>query len=120
MRDGFLYYFLIMAARRLPMLLFAAGAIIVALALWKRSPRASLMTAIAFVIYLADWLVYTIFLFFLPQLTEALGLTSSGRQWFEGIIFFLEDFVTATIFILLTAAAFIGRGERPAPEPEKT
>lgn len=119
MRDGFLYYFLMLAARRLPMLLFAAGAIVFALIRWKRSPRASLMTAIAFGIYLFDWVLFTAFLYWFPELIESLRLTPYTRQWIDGIIFFLEDFVTAIIFILLTAAAFSGR-ERSAPRPETT
>ncbi|HEX6189627.1 MAG TPA: hypothetical protein VFZ40_16225 [Pyrinomonadaceae bacterium] len=115
MRDGFLYYFLMQAARRLPMLLFATGAIVFALIRWKRSPRASLMTAVAFVIYLIDWLVFTAFLYWFPEAIQSWKLTPSSRQWIEGIIFFLEDFVTAAIFILLTAAAFSGRNkEEPA------
>ena len=109
MRDGFVYYFLMMAARRLPMLLFAVGAIVFALIRWKRNPRASLMTAIAFGIYLVDWVVYTAFLYWFPEVTASWRLTPSSRQLVEGIIFFCEDFVTAAIFILLTAAAFIGR-----------
>jgi hypothetical protein len=36
----------------------------------------------------------------------------------DGIIFFMEDFVTAAIIILLTAAAFIGRTQRSAPTSE--
>ena len=119
MRNGFLYYFLMMAARRLPMLLFATGAIIFALVRWKRHPRASLMTAIAFVIYLFDWVLFTAFLYWFPELIQSWRITPTTRAWIDGIIFFVEDFVTATIFILLTAAAFIGR-DRSAPTPETT
>lgn len=119
MGDGFLSYFLISAARRLPMLLFAFGAILFALIRWKRNPRPSLITAIAFVIYLFDWVVFTAFLYWFPELTSSWRLTPSTRQLIDGIIFFCEDFVTATIFILLTAAAFIGR-DRSAPTPEIT
>jgi uncharacterized membrane protein (DUF485 family) len=115
MRDGFLYYFLLMAARRLPMLLFATGAIVFVLIRWKQSPRASLMTAIAFVIYLFDWVLFTAFLYWFPELIQSWRISSSTRAWINGIIFFVEDFVTATIFILLTAAAFSGRNkEEPA------
>lgn len=117
MRDGFLYYFLISAARRLPMLIFAAGAILFALIRWRLNPRASLMTAIAFVIYLVDWVVFTIFLYWFPELTSSWRISPSAREWIEGIIFFLEDFVTATIFILLTAAAFSGRNTKQQAEP---
>ncbi len=111
MRDGFLYYFLISAARRLPMLIFAAGAILLALMRWKRNPRASLMTVIAFVIYLLDFVIFNAFLYWFPQLTESWHLSPSARQWVDGIIFFFEDFLTAAIIILLTAAAFIGRNK---------
>ena|SRR6185436_12116825 len=109
MRDGFLYYFLLMAARRLPMLLFAAGAILFSLIRWRRNPRASVMTAVAFVIYLIDWLLFTIFLYWFPELTRTWRLSITAREWIDGIIFFCEDFVGAAIIILLTAAAFTGR-----------
>lgn len=111
MRNGFLYYFLLMAARRVPMLIFAAAAITFSLIRWKRSPRASLMTAIAFLIYLIDFVLFTVFLYWFPQLTESWHLSPSAREWVDGIIFFVEDFVTAAIIILLTAAAFTGRNE---------
>ena len=119
MRDGFLYYFLMLAARRLPMLLFALGAILFALIRWKRNPRASLMTVIAFGIYLVDWVLFTAFLYWFPGVISSWRLTPSTRQLVEGIIFFCEDFVTAVIFILLTAAAFIGRNHT-TPKPETT
>ena len=109
MRNGFLYYFLIAAARRLPMLIFAAGAILFALIRWKRNSRASLMTAVAFVIYLIDFVIFNAFLYWFPQLTESWHLSPSAGRWVDGIIFFIEDFVTAAIIILLTAAAFSGR-----------
>lgn len=119
MRDGFISYFLMLAARRLPMLLFAVGAIVFALIRWKRNPRASLMTALAFGIYLFDWVIFTVFLYWFPRLIESWRLSSYARAWVDGIIFFCEDFVTAAIFILLTAAAFIGR-DRTTPTPETT
>jgi hypothetical protein len=77
------------------------------------------MTVIAFVIYLVDWVVFNAFIYWLPSLIEPLKLSPSARNWVEGIIFFCEDFVAAVIFILLTAAAFIGR-DRVEPTPETT
>lgn len=99
------------------MLLFAAGAIVFALIRWKRSPRASLMTAVAFVIYLLDWILFTAFLYWFPELIQSWRITDYTRQWIDGIIFFAEDFVTATIFILLTAAAFSGRNKKELAQP---
>jgi amino acid permease len=116
MRDGFLYYFLISVGRRLPMLIFATGAIVFALIRRKRSPRASLMTAIAFVIYLLDFVIFTAFLYWFPELTDSWRLSITARQWVDGIIFFLEDFVTVVIIVLLTAAAFTGRNKSSTAE----
>ena len=95
------------------MLVFAIGAIVFALVRWKRSPRASLMTAIAFVIFLIDFVIFNIFLYWFPEITKAWRLSISAREWIDGIVFFLEDFVTAAIFLLLTFAAFTGRHKNP-------
>jgi membrane protease YdiL (CAAX protease family) len=118
MRDGLIAYFLVMLLRRLPMILLSLGAIIFAIVRWRANSRASLITIIAFLIYLIDMIVFTIFLYWYPQLTESWRLSPSAREWVDGIIFFMEDFVTAAIIILLTAAAFIGRTQRSAPTSE--
>lgn len=99
------------------MLLFAVGAIIFALVRWKVNPRASLITAIAFAIYLIDAFAYSTFLYFVPDLTRSLELTPSNQRWMYSVLYFLEDIVMAVIIILLTAAAFIGR-DRSTPIPE--
>ena len=109
MGNGFGYYFLVAAGRRLPMLLFAIAAIIFALIRWKRNPRSSLMTSIAFAIYLIDFVIFNAFLYWFPEITRTWRLSISAREWVDGVIFFLEDFVTAAIFLLLTFAAFTGR-----------
>ena len=118
MRDGFLAYFLMMLLRRLPMILLAVGGIIFALVRWRFNPRASLITVIALLIYLIDMVVFTTFLYYFPQLTASWRLSSSAREWFDWIIFFLEDFVTAAMIVLLTAAAFIGRNKTASQTAE--
>lgn len=109
MRDGFVTYFLVMLLRRLPMILLALGAIVFAFVRWRSGPRAALMTVIAFLIYFIDMVLFTAFLYWFPQMTESWRLSPSAREWIDWIIFFCEDFVTAAIIILLTAAAFSGR-----------
>lgn len=107
MRDGFIAYFLMMLLRRLPMILLAVGAIIFALIRWKYNARSSLITVIAFIIYLIDMVFITTFVYWSP-----------ARGWIEWFIFFVEDFATAAIFILLTAAAFIGRDKTTSQAAE--
>jgi len=104
--------------RRLPLILVALGAIVFALGRWKAGPRASLITAIAFLIYLIDMVFFTAFLYWFPEMTGSWRLSPSAREWLDWIVFFCEDFVTAAFFILLTAAAFIGR--RPDSTPQAT
>jgi hypothetical protein len=116
MRDGFVTWFLLMMLRRLPMILVALGAIVFALVRWKTGPRASLITAIAFLIYLIDMVLFTAFLYWFPQMTSSWRLSPAAREWLDWIIFFAEDFVTAAFFILLTAAAFIGRQRDSIPK----
>ena len=93
------------------MVLLALGGIIFTLVRWKSGPRAALMTAIALFVYLIDMVALTVFLYWYPQLTESWHLSPSVREWVDVIIFFLEDFVTAAMIILLTAAAFSGRNK---------
>jgi hypothetical protein len=116
MRDGFITYFLLMLLRRLPMILVGLGAIIFAFVRWRSSPRAALITVIAFLIYFIDMVLFTAFLYWFPEMTASWRLSSSAREWIDWIIFFCDDFVTAAFIILLTAAAFVGRQRNSIPE----
>jgi hypothetical protein len=103
-----------MIARRSPMLLLAVGGTVFALIRWKRHPRVSLMTVIALVIYVIDAFVFSIFLYYLPDLIQTMRFTSKGIDWLYFFIFFIGDFVPALIIILLVAAAFSQRNSLPA------
>ena len=116
MRDGFITFFLLLMLRRVPMILVALGAIIFAFVRWRSSPRASVITVIAFLIYLIDMVVFTAFLYWFPEMSASWRLSSSAREWLDWIIFFCEDFVTAAFIILLTAAAFVGRRQDSIPK----
>src|SRR5215813_8146375 len=116
MRDGFITYFLLMLLRRLPMILVGLGAIVFAFVRWKSGPRAALITVIAFLIYFIDMILFTVFLYWFPEMSASWRLSSSAREWIDWIIFFGEDFVTAAFIILLTAAAFVGRRQDSNPE----
>jgi hypothetical protein len=113
-RDGFLHYFLLRLARRLPMLLLCLTGIIFAVIRWKRHPRVSLMTLSALVIYLVEALVFIVFLYWVPDLMQTMRLSPSASGWAYSVIFFIEDFVFAAILLLLVGAAFTGR-QREVP-----
>ena len=98
------------------MLLVVVGGIVFAAVRWRSSSRASLITIVALVIYLIDFVAFNAFLYWFPQLTESWRLSPSAREWIDWIIFFCEDFITAAIIILLTAAAFTGRRTDSIPE----
>jgi hypothetical protein len=98
-----------MLVRRLPMLLLASGGIIFALVRWKLHPRASLMTVIALVIFIIDALIYSIVLYFLPDLFRPMLTSAKMINWFYFFIYFFDDFVFALVIILLTGAAFSQR-----------
>ena len=121
MRDGFLYYFLLMMARRLPILLLILGGSALAIVRWRRHPRSSLMTLLALVIYLIEAILFTLLLYWLPELMYSMKLSPKASSWLYTIIFFLEDFVMALIIILLVGAAFSGRSAIPdaAPPPPR-
>lgn len=98
------------------MILIGFGAIVFAFVRWKSSPRAALITVIAFLIYFIDMILFTAFLYWFPEMTTSWRLSSSAREWLDWIIFFCEDFVTAAFIILLTVAAFIGRQRESVSE----
>lgn len=115
MRDGFLYYFLTIVARRLPMLILVFGGIVFAAVRWKLHPRASLITLVALVIYLVDMVVYSSILYWVvPKVMSSMGLSSYATRWLYSLFYFFADFVSAAIILLLVAAAFTGR--KPAAE----
>jgi hypothetical protein len=103
-----------MLARRSPMLLFAVGAIIFSLVRWKRHPRASLLTTIAFVIYLIDAFVFSIILYFIPTLITSMRLSGLTIDWLYFFVFFFADFVYVIVIALLVSAAFSQRKTIPA------
>ena len=105
-------YFLTRVARRLPMVLLALGGIVFAIMRWKSHPRASLMTVVALGIYLVDMVVFTIILYWLPNLIDPMGLSPSSSRWFYSVVYFIEDIVFALTIILLVAAAFTERKSR--------
>jgi hypothetical protein len=105
-----------MLLRRVPMILVGLGVIVFAFIRWKSGPRAALLTVIAFAIYFIDMVLFTAFLYWLPEMTGSWRWSSSAREWLDWIIFFCEDFVTAVFVILLTVAAFVGRRRDSIPE----
>ena len=109
MRDGFFLYFLLRLVRRLPMLLLCLGGTIFALVRWKRHPRASLMTIIALLLYLVEGIIFIAFLYWVPDLMQAMRLSSKASGWFYTIIFFFEDFFFVAVLLLLVGAALTGR-----------
>ena len=105
-------YFLYMFARRIPMLLVTLGGIVFAIKRWKRHPRVSLMTVLALALYWVEAFVFLCIRYWLPNLVEALKLSSTAINVLFVVISVLDDFAFAVIIILLVAAAFSGR--RPA------
>ena len=96
------------------MLLFAVGAIIFSLIRWKRHPRVSLMTTVAFVIYLIDAFVFSIFLYVFPTLITSMRMSGKAIDWLYFFIFFFADFVLVIVIVLLVIAAFSQRKSIPA------
>lgn len=106
---------LLMLARRSPLFLLSLGGIIFAIVRKKRHPRVSLMTVLALIIFTLEGILFSFFMYWLPQLTMKMGLSVAALDWFYGVLFFCEDFVFAAVIILLVAAAFTGRRAQLAP-----
>jgi hypothetical protein len=103
-----------MLVRRLPMLLLAAGGIVFALLRWKRHPRVSLLTVIAFAVFLIDAFIFSIVLYVLPDIFRPMLVTAKMINWFYFFMYFFDDLVFALVIILLTVAAFSQRELTPA------
>lgn len=95
------------------MLLLALGAIVFSVIRWKRHPRVSLMTAIAFVIYIIDAFLVSILLYILPTMITAMRSSPKVIDWLYFFLFFFLDFVSVIIIILLVGAAFSQRNTIP-------
>ncbi len=76
---------------------------------WKRHPRISLMAVLALGLYLVDTLAVAIIFYLLPGLFFRLHLTAQKISMLDSVIRLLDDFVYATVLLLLVAAAFNGR-----------
>lgn len=114
--DNIFSYFLTRIARRLPMVLLALGGIVFAIMRWRLHPRASLMTVAALGIYLVDLVVYTLILYWLPNLIEPMRMSTSASRFFYSVVYFIEDIVFAVTLILLVAAAFANRKSKPSSD----
>ena len=80
------------------------------------------MTAVALVIYAVEAVLFSLLLYWLPNVMRPMHLSVTADEWFYNVIFFFEDFVFALVIILLVGAAFSGRGasanEPHPPLPE--
>ena len=112
-----LYYLSLLLARRSPMLLLSLGGIIFAIVRWKRHPRVSLMTVLALAIYMFEGILFSMFLYWLPNLMSTMRLSRAAGDNFYFVLFFFEDFVFALVIILLVGAAFSGRAAQVEAYP---
>jgi hypothetical protein len=92
--------------RRIAMLFLSLAGIIVALAYSKRTPKASLLTALGLGIYLLQAFIYTGIISWLPQVAPKLPFSYANFYTFVSV---LDNFAVATVIILMVAAAFAGR-----------
>ena len=72
------------------------------------------MTTIALGLLLIDAFVFSIVLYFLPDLFRPMLSTARMLNWFYFFMYFFDDFIFALIIILLTGAAFSKRELTPA------
>jgi hypothetical protein len=102
-------YFISQTLRRSPLLVVAFVGMVMAIVSWRRHPKVSLRTLLSLGLVWVQWVVFTIAFYFVAILSNLLGLTSSGRQWFYTGLYFVQDLVFAIILILLVSAALVQR-----------
>src|SRR5258708_4442384 len=102
-----IYFFLMLLARRLPLILVALGGIVFALTRWKRHPRVSLLTLAALVIYFVRILLFTPIRYWLPNIMGSMfHASNTGIDWAYTLVNLIEDFAFAGVVVLLVVAAF--------------
>jgi len=88
------------------MLLLCFAGIIVAWVYSKRTPKASLLTALGLGLYLLQAFIHTGIVSWLPQLAPKLPFSFANFYTFVSV---LDNFAVAAVIILMVAAAFTGR-----------
>ena len=91
--------------RRSPILILILAVCVFAIVRWKRHPRVSLMTVLAFLIYLIDSFFFAFLYRFLPPSFFDLGRTNSGLNLIELLLQIVEDMVFVVVLVLLIVAA---------------
>ena len=95
--------------RRLPMLVMALSGIVIALVRWKRHAKVSLLTLLGLGLYLFTAVVSTILFYFASTLFGQLGSSPSNSQRLYTSLYVVQDFLHATMIILLVTAALSQR-----------
>ena len=113
-------FFLSMFARRIPMLLIVLLGIVVAIARWKRHPRASLITVLALALYLFEDFFVLMLRYAMPSLANAVQIPPNAIRTVFTVIGLLDYLSLAIVTVLLVGAAFTGRkaADRP-PSPSQ-
>jgi hypothetical protein len=107
----FLGYLLL---RRAVLLLVIVAGIVFAVVRWKRHPRVSLMTTLALGLYLVESFAFAFLFHYLPRFFDTLRLSPNNISTLDSLLQLVDDFAFVAVLILLVAAAFTGRGRKPA------
>jgi hypothetical protein len=101
---------------QLPVFLVWLVAIIVAIVNWRRHPRVSLLTLIAFAMFFIAAFVGTALTSWLPLTLHERGLPGTQMGNVALILSFLRGLFDAAAWVLLVFAIFGWRRERPPTE----
>lgn len=93
---------------RTPPLVLALVGILIALVLWKRHPKVSLLASLGLVLFLVESLTFMSVYYYLPRLIRT-GWTLSDVNTVFMVAQVCQDCLFAVVIVLLVAAAFSSR-----------
>lgn len=105
----FVTFLLYLLLKRSLLLILLVGGIGFAIARWKRHPRVSLMTVLALGLYLIETSLFSILYHWLPRYLFEVRFSADTIETIDSVMQLADDFLYATMLILLVAAAFSRR-----------
>ena len=104
--------------RRVPLLLFYAVGIVLALARIRRHSRVSMMTVLALLVLPLEAITFSLIGYWLPSVYVKVNLSSTAVDWLYVVLYFFEDLVFSAAIFLLVAAAYSERTKLLNPTTE--
>ncbi len=102
-------YLLMALERRAPLVLVILVGIIIAIARWKRHPKASFLTLLGLGFYLPKLFLFTILTYLIPTVGESMHWSIAAANNLYIVLDVVNDIGFSIVLVLIVAAAFANR-----------